>query len=272
MTMWNKFLIDRDDYIAPNRCFVAAAILGAGAVSAGASMWGASTAADAQTRNSQAALAQQRQMFGEAKNALSPFINAGKEGIGNLTDWLNPNNTGGPLAALLKLVMPGANMSETLAQTPGYQFTEDRGLRGVNNALAARGLAGSGGAVAKGAGDYVTGLANNTWQSVVDKLLQTFAGGAGSLQGLVNTGANAGGNLAGGAISSGNAQAGTQIGIGNAQGGAATAIGNAVGQGANSLSTAALIQQLTNKTAAPASTSGLYGVDSSVPDPWAGVR
>lgn len=263
--MWNKFLIDRDDYVPPDRCFVAAAVLGAGALGAGANIYGATTAAGAQTSTSQAALANQKSMFGVAQNALSPFINAGKEGIGNLTDWLNPGNAGGPLAALLKLVMPGANMSETLAQTPGYQFTEDRGLRGVNNALAARGLAGSGGAVAKGAGDYVTGLANNTWQSVVDKLLQTFAGGAGSLQGLVNTGANAGGNLAGGAISSGNAQAGTQIGIGNAQGGAATAIGNAVGQGANSLSTAALIQQLTSKagTPPPGSQGGLYTTDQT---------
>lgn len=256
--MWNKFLIDRDDYVPPNRCFVAAAILGAGALSTGASIYGASTASGAQTAASQAALKQQQHMFEVAQNSLSPFINAGKEGIGNLTDWLNPNNAGGPLSALLKLIMPGANMSETLAQTPGYQFTEDRGLRGVNNALAARGLAGSGGAVAKGAGEYVTGLANNTWQSVVEKLLSTFGAGLGGMQGLVNTGANSAGNLAGDAIASGKAQAGTQIGIGNAQGGAATAIGNAVGGLGNSLGTAAIVNNLTSRTP-PASTGGLYG-------------
>lgn len=247
-----------EDFKPERNCFVAAAILGAGALGAGASIYGASTASGAQTAASQAALKQQQHMFEVAQNALSPFIQAGQGGIGNLTNWLDPNSGSSPLAALLKLVMPGANMSETLAQTPGYQFTEDRGLRGVNNALAARGLAGSGGAVAKGAGEYVTGLANNTWQSVVEKLLSTFGAGLGGMQGLVNTGANSAGNLAGGAIASGNAQAGTQIGIGNAQGGAATAIGNAVGGFGNSVGTAALVNNLTSRTP-PASTGGLYG-------------
>lgn len=255
-----------EDFEPKRGCFVAAAVLGAGALGAAGSIGGSLIASNAQTSNSQAALAQQQKMFGVAQNALSPFIQAGQGGLGNLTDWLNPSG-GGPLAALLKLVMPGSNMTDTLSQTPGYQFAEDKGLRGVNNALAARGLAGSGGAVAKGAGDYVTGLANSTWQSVVDKLLQTFGAGASGLQGLVNSGANSAGNLAGGAISSGNAQAGTQIGIGNAQGGAATAIGNAVGTGANSVSTAALINMLTKNNGVTNNNNGgqggLYSTDTT---------
>lgn len=264
-----QFPIDRDDFIPKGRCFVAAAILGAGALGAGAGIYGATTAAGAQTAASQAALAQQKAMFGKAENYLSPFIQAGQGGIENLTNFINPNSSGSPLNALLKLLMPGSNQSETLAQTPGYQFAEDRGLRSVNNALAARGLAGSGGAVAKGASEFTTGLAQNTWSSVVDKLLQTLGGGTNALSSLVNTGANSAGNLAGGAISSGNAQAGTQIGIGNAQAAGANAIGSSIGGFGNSLSTAALIQQLTGGAGKPA--TGIYSNDAITPPSMGGI-
>lgn len=251
------------------RCYVAAAILGAGALSAGAGIYGATTAADAQTSNSQAALAQQKAMFEQAKGYLLPYIQAGQGGIAGLQNFVDPNSSSSPLNALLKLLMPGSNQSETLAQTPGYQFAEDRGLRSVNNALAARGLAGSGGAVAKGASEFTTGLAQNTWSSVVDRLLATLGGGTNALSSLVNTGANSAGNLAGGAISSGKDQASTQIGIGNAQAAGANAIGGAVGGLGNSLSTAALIKQLTGSGAAPA--TGIYSGDSLTAAPQTGT-
>jgi hypothetical protein len=48
------------------------------------------------------------------------------------------------------------------------------GQKAVNNSLAARGLAGPGGALARGSADYATGLASNTWQSVVNSLLGTY--------------------------------------------------------------------------------------------------
>ena len=51
-----------------------------------------------------------------------------------------------------------------LEQTPGYQFTEEQGLKGVQNSAAARGL-GVSGAALKGAATYSTGLANNTYQT-----------------------------------------------------------------------------------------------------------
>lgn len=268
-----KFPYDYGDY-SRAYCEIAAAILGAGALGAGASIWGANKAADAQTGAANASIANQRETRTLNQNLLQPFIGAGQGAIGGLQDWLNPtSNTGGlvglkdwlnpsggasgsnPLSALLKLTTPGANMTEALTQTPGYQFTEDKGLRAVNNALAARGLGGAPGAVSKGAGDYVTGLASNTWQSVVNSLQNLFSGGAGAmqnlfsgganaLQNLIGTGANAAGNVAGGNISTGNQISNSLIGAGNAQGGAATSIGNAIGQFGNSASTAAILQKL----------------------------
>ena len=57
------------------------------------------------------------------------------------------------------------NMTQAnLEQTPGYQFNLAQGLKSVNNAMGARGLLNSG-AVMKGASEYATGLADNTYQS-----------------------------------------------------------------------------------------------------------
>src|ERR1700755_1657175 len=165
---------------------VAAAVWGAGALSAGATAWGASKAADAQTAAANASIANQQQMYANNKQILSPFINAGQSQIGSQQALLDPNNQSGPLAQLLKLTMPGSNMSETLAQTPGYQFTQDQGLRAVNNQLAARGLSGSGGPVAKGAAAFTTGLAQNTWQNVVQALQNTYSTQLNGGQNLIN--------------------------------------------------------------------------------------
>ena len=56
------------------------------------------------------------------------------------------------------------NLSQSqLEATPGYQFTEAQGLKGVQNSAAARGL-GVSGAALKGAATYSTGLADSTYQ------------------------------------------------------------------------------------------------------------
>lgn len=228
-------------------CSLAAAVLGAGALTASASAWGANKAAGAQTDAANAAIANQKGMFDTTKNMLSPFVNAGAGGIDQLKDWLSTSggtNGGNPLSALLKLVMPGADQSATLQQTPGYQFAEGQSTRGALNALAARGLGGSPGAIAKGVGGYVSGLASNTWDSVVKNLLSTFGAGGNALQGLVNTGVNAGGALAGVGTNTANSITGSLTGAGNAQAAAANATGAAVGGLGNSTTTAALLQQL----------------------------
>lgn len=228
-------------------CTIAAAVLGAGALGAGASIWGANKAAGAQTDAATAAITNQKSMFDTTKNMLSPFVNAGAGGIDQLKDWLSSSGgtTGGnPLSALLKLVMPGADQSATLQQTPGYQFAQGQGTRSALNALAARGLGGSPGAIAKGVSTFNSGLAGQTWDNVVKNLLSTFQTGGNALQGLVNTGVNAGGALAGVGTNTANSITGSLTGAGNAQAAGANATGAAVGGLGNSLTTAALLQQL----------------------------
>lgn len=246
-------------------CSVAAAILGGGALAAGGAIGGSLIGANAQTTAAQNATNAQLNMFNTSKNALQPFIDAGSSGIDSLKGWLDQSNESSPLNALMKLTTPGANaaqMGATLAQTPGYQFTEDRGLRAVNNALAARGLGGSGGAVAKGAADYTTGLAQGTWQNVVNALQNMFASGAGAKQNFVNTGAGSAGTLTGAATNVGGQVGSNLIGAGNATAGAATGIGSAIGNLGSTASTAAIIQQLLGKGGAGndlAAGTGIYG-------------
>lgn len=245
-----KSHVYRDPYV----CFLAAAVLGAGALSAGAGIWGANKAAGAQTDAANASIANQQQMYAKNSNNLSPFINAGAGGIGNLQDWLNPAGSGGgvgaggsdnALSSLLKLVTPGANQNATLQQTPGYQFSVDQGTRGALNALAARGLGGSPGAIAKGVGGFVAGTASQNYNNIVSQLLNTFTAGAGADQNLVNSGITAGSSLAGVGTNTANAISGSLTGAGNAQAAAANATGSAVGGLGNSATTAALLQQLT---------------------------
>lgn len=247
-------------------CNVAAAILGAGALSAGSSIFGASKAADAQTDMANASIANQRQMYDENKNLLLPFITAGQKQIPGLTRWNDYTDSSSPLNALMKLVMPGADMSATLEQTPGYQFNLGQGLRAANNALAARGLGGSGGAVAKGASTFASGLASNTWQNVVNALTNTFTTGGNAMQNLVNTGATSGNALAGVGSGTANQISSSLIGSGNAQAAGWNAIGSAVGGFGNSIGSAALLQQLTSR-GGPAS-SGIYG---AIDNPFGGV-
>lgn len=241
-------------------CSIAAAVLGAGALGAGASIWGASKASDAQSQAADKSIANQQAMFATNKNLLSPFVDAGKGGISQLQDWLSTSGGSGgsnPLSSLLKLVTPGADMSTTLEQTPGYQFSKGQGTRATLNALAARGLGGSPGAIAKGVGGYVSGLAGSTWDSVVKNLLSTFQSGGNALQGLVNTGVNAGGALAGTGSHTADAISGAVTGAGNAQAAGYNAMGSAVGGLGNSFTTSALLQQLTSGGG-----GGIYGTPS----------
>lgn len=120
-----------------------------------------------------------------------------------------------------------------LANTPGYQFTMDQGLKGIQNQMANRGL-GLSGAQLKGATSYATGLANQTYGDQFNRALSGFntnyqvaANNVSNLQNLVNTGQNsaaqtgqaglAAANNAGNYLTqAGNAQASGLIGASNA--------------------------------------------------------
>ncbi len=195
---------------------IAGGIGGVGSI--GSSLIGANaskTASNAQVQLGEEALAQQKALFNlglekqsgyfqTAQNTLSPFINAGTSVLPNLRD----------------LLTPGPNQNALLSQTPGFQFANQYGLKAATNALASRGLGASAGPVATAASTFSSGLASNTWQSVVN-----------ALQGYAGLGGNAAASLAGIAGGAGNADVGAGIQAGNSQANTLTNIGQSKAAG-----------------------------------------
>lgn len=228
------------------------------------SIFGAVKGGKEQEKATAAALALQKQhlgqvtgdiknVYGGTQNMLMPFITGGQNAFDKLSAFTDPNAKGSGLNMLLDLIKPGGSMTG-LEQTPGYNFALSQGLRGVNNMLAARGHGASPGAVAKGAAQFTTGLASQTWKDVVDRLGQAFQMGSGALQGQVNSGVSAGGALAGsgnalmqalmGTLGTTNAMAGNITGLGNAKAGMWTGIGNSLAGLGNSASQYAMLSKL----------------------------
>lgn len=219
----------------PTTALIAGGLTAAGSVAGSLiSSSAASKASSQQVAEQQQALDQQKQMFGVAQGALNPFITSGQSVIPTLQNLLTPGTS-----------------AATLAQMPGFQFASQYGTKAATNALAAR-TGPSAGPLATAISQYNNGLATNQYQNTV-----------GNLQNFVNTGANAAGNLAGGAISSGNAMAGTFGNIGNALASGTLGTANAISGGINGasggISNALLYNQLFGKAGGGGIYSGISG-------------
>lgn len=223
---------------------VGAAILGSSVLGAGSSIFGGIMGANAQSKAASQATAAEMAMFeqglGIAKGSLQPFINAGQSTI--------------PL--LKQLTTPGADMTSTLEQTPGYKFALTQGEKGITNQATMTGLSGN---AMRAGGEFASGLAQTTWSNVVDKLISQLGIGeqAGSslsysaLGNATSTGRNIGENF----IGAGNAQAGADIGIAGALGGAG-----------NSVSQALMLNAMTGGKLFGATNGGAWGSVNSVGD------
>lgn len=251
---------------------IAAAVIGAGVLGAGASIYGANKAADAQTSAGDKSISEQQRQFGVTQGELQPFIDFAGEQQASIRDFSNPTSANSPLQQILRMSNTsdpnsplgkllaltsgnGTDMNAALESTPGYQFSKEQGQKAVTSSLAARGLAGPGGALAKGSANYAEGLAGTTWQSVVQALQNSYSTGTGTLQNayssgsntlqnIFNTGAGAASSLAGNSTAVGQGVGNNLVGIGNAQAGAATAGANAVGGIGGSVTNGLLLQKL----------------------------
>jgi hypothetical protein len=178
---------------------VASAVFGAGALGAGASLFGASQ----QSKAAQNATNAQLSMFNQGANAVMPFSQMGTEAGAQLAKGFTGTD---------------------LANTPGYQFTLDQGLKATTNANSAMGLANSG-VEGKGLANYAEGLASTTFQ-------QQFQNWLTPLLAKLNVGSGAASSLLGGGVATGGQIGSNIIGAGNA--GAAGVLG-AAGSTSNAL-------------------------------------
>ncbi len=210
------------------------ATIGAGLLGAGATAYGASKAADAQTKAAQEAARVQMEMFNRTQQNLSPFMDIGKS-AGNMLMGALPSLTtpfGAPAGSGATGVATPQGMNAALAATPGYQFTLDQGLKATQNSYAAQGL-GSSGAALKGAGQFATGLASQTYQQQYQNYLQQQQQNYNMLYGPTALGANAAAGLGSQATATGQGVANSLTGAGNAQAGAWMAGTGAINQGLN---------------------------------------
>lgn len=199
---------------------VAAAAIGAAALSAGSQAYGASQQAGAASD----AQATQLQMFNVLQKNLQPYNQAGQAALG-------------PLQGLLGLGPQGsAGMQQTLSNLPGYQFALNQGLKSTQNAATARGL-GNSGASLKGAASYATGLAQQNYGTYLSQLM-----------GLAGMGESAGAGVGAGAMTAGTNIGNFGIQGANAIAGGATGAANSLGQGAGAYSwlSSPLFQRLLN--------------------------
>ena len=199
------------------------AIIGAGAIGAGATAISSSNAAHAQTTAANNAITAQQGFYNQDQTQLQPFITGGQGAYSTLNNLLGVGGN-------------SASIQNTLTNLPGYQFTLNQGLKATQGGYAAQGLADSGAAL-KGAATYATGLAQSDYNNYLT-----------GLQNSATTGENAANALAGYGTQTG-AQIGSNIiGAGNAQAAASTATGNALTNGTNNLSQYYTLNSLLNNT------------------------
>lgn len=274
---------------------VVGGILGAGVLSAGAQVIGSQAAASAQESAANRATDAQLAMFGITRASLAPYIAGGDKALNDYftgspavkaqaakanvwdvggKDVSRAFGTGAPAGATAldtrghaavaarpagesefqKLTAP-INMDQaTLEATPGYQWTLGQGEKSTENALAARGL-GESGAEIKGAEQYATGLASQTYQQQFQNALANKQMAYQAIFGPASLGESAAANQGFNATSVGG-QIGSNItGAGNAAAGADIAGANAATGISNSLVNALLVQNQLGRSAA---SGGLY--------------
>jgi len=209
----------------------------------------AGSAADKQAQAGQSALDFQKQMWETQQQNQAPWLEAGKTSLSKLMEGLS-NGTFGP-GSIAPFTAPTAEQARA---TPGYQFTQQEGNRGVMAAASAGGRSLSGGTL-KAIDRYNTGLADTTYGDTFNRALQSYQAqlaGQGQaynqLAGVANTGQTAVQSLNNTGTQTATNVGNLMTGIGNAQAsgiiGGANAISGGISGATNGLSSALLLSQL----------------------------
>ncbi|MEI6793880.1 MAG: DNA transfer protein p32 [Verrucomicrobiota bacterium] len=147
---------------------VAIAIGAAGVLGAGASIYGASQASNAQRDAANQANATQLQMYNQQRKDLAPYTEAGGEGLNALRTYLGVG--GNTTAANYGGYNQRFGMDQFTAD-PGYSFRLSKGLEGLNANAAARGGLISGAAL-KAAQSYGQKEASNEYTNAYNRFMQ----------------------------------------------------------------------------------------------------
>lgn len=186
-------------------------------MAAGAGVLGATSAAGTQAKAANNATAAQEAMFNQTQANVAPYIATGDVANQQLQNLLAPTTATGSAGDPNAVGGTTPNAAETALQnTPGYQFTQQQGNQAVTNSLAAQGLGGASGPLGKGLARFVTGLADQTYNSQVANYQNATNTGAQAALGQGNIAAQTGSNVANTITGAGNASAAGTIGSTNA--------------------------------------------------------
>ncbi len=235
-----------------------AAAIGIGSAVAGVagsalSSSAASSAAKDQQQSAQQAENLQNAQWQYSQQQELPYIQAGDNAETREQVLLdNYNNTVTPYLSTLTGLGNSTTAQAALAQTPGYQFALNQGLQATQNSNAAQGL-GVSGAALKGAANYATGLANNTYQQQYQNALSNYNAAANSFSNQFNANNNLATLGEGAAIGAGaqtqqaaSNQTGLITGAGNAAAAGTVGSANALAGGLNGLGNSAVSGFLLN--------------------------
>ncbi len=210
---------------------VATAIIGSAVVGAGATVAGAGAAAGAQRDAANRSADTQMQMYERTRADLSPYMAIGQEGANRLVGNLD------------RLTAPITMDQAALEQTPGYQFNLKQGLRAVQNSATARGL-GISGAAMKGAAQYATGLADNTYQQQFNNAVTNQTNAFNRLMGVTQLGQSSAAGVGAQGTQTASNVGNALIGGGNATAAAYNSIGPAVTNAGNGLTRGLMYQNM----------------------------
>lgn len=144
------------------------AILGAGILGAGASIYGSSKAADAQREAANQANATQLEMYKQQRADLAPYTGAGVEGLNALRTYLG---VGGDTSAANYGGFNQRFGMDQFTADPGYAFRLSEGMKGLNANAAARGGLISGAAL-KAATNYGQQAGSQEYTNAFNRFMQ----------------------------------------------------------------------------------------------------
>lgn len=207
-------------------CNIGVAIVGAATIGAVGTAYAASEAADAQSSAAQAGIDAQQANYARTRADLTPYREAGGKALTELQEKL-PYLTSD---INVDKVLQDPNSTARKA----YDFTKTQGLKAVQNSAAARGL-GVSGAALKGAANFTTGLADNTYKSLFDMENVNRTNAYNRLKSLVDTGQNAAAQTGSVSTNTANQVGALSVGAGNAQAAAWNTAGGAFNNAANNI-------------------------------------
>lgn len=229
----DKIKFNHTEYIDPCLCnsWVATAIVGGGIIGAGASIYGANKAANAQTSAANQAAQISREMFEKTSGYLAPYRGIGEYATGEMRKRLS------------ELTTPISVNPEDFKNSEYYKFLETQGLKQTQNSAAMRGLGKSGAAV-KGAETFLKGLNSSEWINNFNMQNTNQSNAYNRLKGLIEIGGNAAAGTGNAGMTSAGQQGNALIGAGNAQAAMWNGVGGAITNVSNNLAGYAMYKGL----------------------------